>query len=74
MTMTKARLRGALTEELTRREVHTLDLLVLGLSNQEIADRMGVKLKTVDQHLMNIKDKTGLSNRVKLALWWAYGD
>jgi DNA-binding NarL/FixJ family response regulator len=39
-----------------------------GLSNQEMADRMYVSLRTVKAHLSSIYDKTGLRNRLELGL------
>jgi DNA-binding CsgD family transcriptional regulator len=51
-------------------ERRVLDLLVQGLGNAEIAEALVLSIKTVDSHLTNIKAKTGLRNRVLIALWW----
>ncbi len=53
----------------TPREVEAARLVAEGLSNQEIADRLGVSRLTVRTHLSHVYDKLGLSNRVELALY-----
>lgn len=48
---------------LSRREQEIADLLPLGLSNKEIAARLGISPKTVGKHLENIFDKLGVTRR-----------
>lgn len=48
-------------EHLTRRELDVLKLAAKGLSNQNIADQLGIGSRTVRQHLMNIFGKMGVS-------------
>lgn len=43
--------------ELTPRERQVLSLLGEGLSNQEIADKLGISVKTVEAHLERLKGK-----------------
>ncbi len=50
--------------ELTDREREVLKLLVEGLNNQEIADRLVVSLSTVKYHISNILSKLQVDNRV----------
>lgn len=53
---------------LTARELEVLPLVVEGLSNQEIADRLHLSVTTVKTHIANLMDKTGSANRVQLAV------
>jgi DNA-binding NarL/FixJ family response regulator len=53
---------------LTARELEVLPLVVEGLSNQEIADRLHLGVSTVKTHIANLMEKTGAQNRVQLAV------
>lgn len=55
-------------EELTEREDDVLKLLALGLSNQEIADKLVISERTVRTHVSNILMKLHLANRTQAAL------
>jgi LuxR family maltose regulon positive regulatory protein len=57
--------RPALIEPLTDREREVLSLVVAGLSNREIADRLTVTLGTAKRHVSNIYAKLGVHSRVQ---------
>jgi NarL family two-component system response regulator LiaR len=52
---------------LTRREHEVLELMVEGLTNTEIADRLVVSLSTVKTHVSSIIAKLGASTRTEAA-------
>jgi HD-GYP domain-containing protein (c-di-GMP phosphodiesterase class II)/DNA-binding CsgD family transcriptional regulator len=54
---------------LTRREVEVLRLLVRGLSNKEIAERLVISRKTAGSHVEHIYTKLGVSNRAQASLF-----
>lgn len=56
-------------EELTRRELHVLRLMALGLNNQEIAEREVVSMATVKTHVRHILMKTCSRDRVQAVLF-----
>ena len=54
---------------LTKRELDIVGAIVSGLGNRDIARRFSISEDTVKHHLTNIFDKTGVSNRLELALF-----
>lgn len=57
----------ALIEPLSERELEVLQLIAKGLSNQEIAQRLFISLRTVKWHTSNIYGKLGVKNRTEAA-------
>lgn len=54
-------------DALTSREREVLTLLAQGLSNQSIADALGVSVTTVKTHVGSLYAKSGAASRVQLA-------
>jgi DNA-binding NarL/FixJ family response regulator len=54
---------------LSEREVQIIDLVAGGLTNQEIAEKLEISKRTVDNHISNILTKTETENRVSLVRW-----
>jgi DNA-binding NarL/FixJ family response regulator len=59
---------GLAPKSLTTRETDVLELVVAGLSNGEIAGRLGITENTAKFHLRNILEKLHLRNRVQAAV------
>ena len=55
--------------DLSERELEIIELVAIGLTNQEIAQRLTISKRTVDNHVSNIFTKTGAKNRVALLNW-----
>jgi HD-GYP domain-containing protein (c-di-GMP phosphodiesterase class II) len=60
---------GALPAGLTRRELEVLLALVLGQSNQTIADDLGISAKTVGHHVQHVYQKAGVRSRAAATVW-----
>jgi LuxR family maltose regulon positive regulatory protein len=57
-----------LTDPLSQREIEILQLIVIGLTNKEIADNICVSLNTVKTHIRNIYGKLCVANREQAIL------
>ena len=49
--------------ELTAREVEVLRLVVQGLTNEKVAEQLGISPRTVNSHLTSIYNKLGVDSR-----------
>jgi DNA-binding NarL/FixJ family response regulator len=54
---------------LTGRELEVLLALVLGQSNQAIADGLGISAKTVGHHVQHVYQKAGVRSRAAATVW-----
>jgi HD-GYP domain-containing protein (c-di-GMP phosphodiesterase class II) len=54
---------------LSRRELEVLLALVLGHSNQTIADDLGISAKTVGHHVQHVYQKVGVRSRAAATVW-----
>jgi predicted ATPase/DNA-binding CsgD family transcriptional regulator len=66
---TSAQLGARSSARLTERERQVVSLLANGLTNYQMARRMGVSIRTVETHLDNVRKKTGLRTRVQIGVW-----
>ena len=55
--------------ELSKREREVAELVAKGLSNREIATRLFLSERTIDNHVHHILDKLGVESRVQVATW-----
>lgn len=56
-------------EPLTDRERQVLNLVVAGRNNREIAEVLGISVKTVDRHRTNMMAKTGVHSATELVAY-----
>jgi DNA-binding NarL/FixJ family response regulator len=56
-------------DDLTQRERDVLTLVGRGMSNKQIAWRLGISEKTVKAHLGSVFDRLGVEDRTQAALW-----
>ncbi len=57
------------SDVLSDRELQVIELVAAGLTNQEIAEKLEISKRTVDNHVSNILNKTSTENRVALVRW-----
>ena len=65
----KTELNPQMQPELSLREIEVLQLLVKGLTNKEIADKLNISLTTVITHRKNIQEKTGIKSLSGLTVY-----
>jgi DNA-binding NarL/FixJ family response regulator len=58
------------SEELSPREREAIELIADGLTNKQVAARMGVSMSAVKGYMADIFRKAGVNNRTSAALWW----
>ena len=69
MPPSKAESHLSLVPQLTSREREVVALVAAGLSNAEIAERLGLVSGTISTYLSRILRQLGLRNRVQVAVW-----
>lgn len=55
---------------LSPRETEVAALVAEGISNADIAKRLGLSQRTSENHLLHILNKLGLANRTQVAAWY----
>ena len=56
-------------KRLSAREREVAELVSLGHTNRQIADRLYITRRTTENHMQHIFEKLGLSSRAQLAVW-----
>lgn len=57
-------------KSLTKRESEIAELFAWGASKKDVAKRLFISERTVENHTRNIYDKTGCSKVNELSAWW----
>lgn len=68
VSISPPRMEPRLLEVLTDRELMILPLVVRGMTNKEIGDRLGIATRTVGTHIGNMIRKAEVDNRVQLSM------
>lgn len=55
---------------LTPREVEVAELLAWGAAKKEVADRLFISTRTVENTARNIYEKVGIQKATELCVWW----
>ena len=57
--------------ELTPRQLQVAALVADGLTNKQIAQRLGIEERSAEGHLERIRTRLGVTSRAQIAAWWA---
>lgn len=55
---------------LTKREAEIAELFAWGATKKDVANRLFISARTVENHTRNIYEKTGCSKVNELSAWW----
>jgi DNA-binding CsgD family transcriptional regulator len=58
---------------LTARQLQVAALVAEGLTNRQIAERLGIQERSAEGHVERIRLRLGVSSRARIAAWWASG-
>ena len=61
---------------LTARQLQVAALVAGGLTNRQIAGRLGIAERSAEGHVERIRQRLGVRSRAQIAAWWAsaHGD
>lgn len=59
-----------LNAELTKRETEVAELLAWGAAKKEVADKLFISARTVENTARNIYAKIGIQKATELCVWW----
>jgi pimeloyl-ACP methyl ester carboxylesterase/DNA-binding CsgD family transcriptional regulator len=57
--------------ELTARRLQVAAMVADGLTNRQIAERLGIEERSAEGHLERIRQRLGVTSRAQVAAWWA---
>jgi pimeloyl-ACP methyl ester carboxylesterase/DNA-binding CsgD family transcriptional regulator len=63
-------LSGSGSSPLTARQWQVAALIAEGLTNRQIAERLGIEERSAEGHVERIRRRLGVSSRVEVAAWW----
>jgi pimeloyl-ACP methyl ester carboxylesterase/DNA-binding CsgD family transcriptional regulator len=63
-------LRKSATPTLTKRQREVADLVSKGLTNRDIADRLGIDERSAEGHVERIRIRLGVRSRAQISAWW----
>jgi DNA-binding NarL/FixJ family response regulator len=67
--MRKGRVVGTRGTTLSDREIEVLRYVGKGFAKKQIAEMLGISVKTVDKHVTSVMEKLDIHDRVELALY-----
>lgn len=59
-----------LNAQLTTRETEVAELLAWGAAKKEVADRLNISPRTVENQARSIYEKIGIQKATELSVWW----
>ena len=57
--------------ELTARQLQVAALVAEGMTNRQIAERLGIEERSAEGHVERIRLRLGVGSRAQIAAWWA---
>jgi DNA-binding CsgD family transcriptional regulator len=57
--------------ELTARQLQVAALVADGMTNRQIAERLGIEERSAEGHVERIRQRLGVTSRAQVAAWWA---
>jgi pimeloyl-ACP methyl ester carboxylesterase/DNA-binding CsgD family transcriptional regulator len=58
---------------LTARQLQVAAQVAEGLTNRQIAERLGIQERSAEGHVERIRQRLGVTSRAQIAAWWARG-
>ncbi len=62
---------SATSAELTARQLQVAALVADGMTNRQIAERLGIEERSAEGHVERIRLRLGVTSRAQVAAWWA---
>ncbi|MGZ4508656.1 MAG: response regulator transcription factor [Blastococcus sp.] len=55
---------------MTARQLQVAALVADGLTNRQIAERLGIEERSAEGHVERIRYRLGVTSRAQVAAWW----